>query len=505
MGTPSAEELAQRAFDLELLDERQLQEIWASFGSHNVQADQFLQLLVRRELLTNYQVERLVKGERTGFFFGQYKVLYLVGSGTFARVYRAVHRHSGQVVAVKVLRKRYSENTAQYGQFVREGRLGCSLRHPNIVPIYEVFSRDKTHFLVMEFVEGRNLREFVKIRKRIEPVEATRLMVDIVDGMSYAFENGLTHRDLKMSNVLVSSRGRAKLVDFGLAAADENLADEALADLPNTRTIDYAALERATGARKNDTRSDIYFLGGIYYHMLSGRPPLREVRDRVQRLSKSRFLEVKSIRKAFAGVPDSVALVVNKSMMLDPERRYQSPGNMLSDLRIAIRRIGETSQASPSGGVPGNSQTARTRRKQARNHPPVEPPEKQPSVMVVESNAQMQNVFRDGLKRAGWRVLLTIDPARALERFRHEPQGVADCVVFNAQELGESALEIFNRFAEDTKTNYFPAVLLLDETQHGWKDKALTAEHRIVLSMPITMKQLRATLANLVAPAASRK
>jgi eukaryotic-like serine/threonine-protein kinase len=161
MAYQTAEQVAQRAFDLGLLDERQLQDVWSSFGSHNVPIQDFVQTLVRREYLTNYQVERLVKGDRTGFFFGNYKVLYLVGQGTFARVYRAVHRQTGKIVALKVLRNRFSENRVQANLFVREGRLGCSLRHPNIVPIYEVVSHGKVHFLVMEFIEGRDLRQFV--------------------------------------------------------------------------------------------------------------------------------------------------------------------------------------------------------------------------------------------------------------------------------------------------------------------------------------------------------
>ncbi len=155
MGKPSAENVAQYAFDLGLLDERQLQDVWASLGTRDVRAKELVQLLLRREFLTNYQIERLVKGERSGFFFGDYKVLYLVGTGSFARVYRAVHQQTGQVVAVKVLRNRYSDSPTQYGQFVREGKVGYSLRHPNIVPIYEVVSQGKVHFLVMEFVKIR--------------------------------------------------------------------------------------------------------------------------------------------------------------------------------------------------------------------------------------------------------------------------------------------------------------------------------------------------------------
>ena len=489
MGKPTAEQVAQRALDLGLLDERQLREVWATFGSRNVGVNDFLRLMVRREFMTNYQVERLVKGERSGFFFGDYRVLYLVGAGTFARVYRAVHRETGQVVAVKVLRNRYSENPSQYGQFVREGRDGCNLRHPNIVPIYEVFSEEKTHFLVMEFIEGHNLREFVRIRRKIEPAEAVRLMVDITEGLRHAFENGLTHRDLKMNNVLISSRGQAKLVDFGLAAMDDTLTDDVLASLPNARTIDYAALERVTGVRRDDPRSDIYFLGCIFYHMLTGKPPLSETRDRLLRLSKSRFQEITPIRKLDPHVPDSVAIVVNKLMVLDPNRRYQSPAAVLGDLKIAAGRLAAESLIVGSRPEENNSQSDAAHFSAEGQH----------AVMVVESNTHMQDIFRQGLRRAGYRVLLTSDPDTALSRFRQDATA-ADCVVFNAQELGQSALEMFNQFGEDTKTHFVSALLLLDEDQHDWQKQAHTTDRRVVLPMPVTMKQLRATLATLVAP-----
>ena len=330
MGQLTAEQVGQRAFNLGLLDERQLQEVWASFGSRNVPTADFVQMLVRREFMTNFQVERLVKGERSGFFFGDYKVLYLVGKGSFGRVYRAVHRETGEVVALKVLRKAFSDKPDQANLFIREGRLGCTLRHPNIVPIYDVVSKGRIHFLVMEFVEGGSLREFVKIRKKLDPVEATRLMVGITDGLRYAFARGLAHRDLKMSNVLISSRAEAKIVDFGLASMEETIKDDPLA---NTRTIDYAALERATGVRKDDARSDIYFLGCIYYHLLTGQPPLAETRDPVQRLSKQRFLDVVPVQKIDPSLPTCVVNAVNKAMMLDPEYRFQTPTAMLAELR----------------------------------------------------------------------------------------------------------------------------------------------------------------------------
>jgi len=486
MANLTAEKLAQRAFDLGLLNEQQLREIWGALGVRDVPVDELLQLLLRREYLTNYQIERLVKGDRSGFFFGPYKVLYLVGSGTFARVYRAVHKDNEQVVALKVLRNRFSDNPEQYERFLREGQLGRQLRHPNIVPIYEVCSEGKNHFLVMEFVEGWNLRDFVKIRKRLEAAEATRLMIGITDGLRYAFERGLTHRDLKLSNVLLSSRGVPKLVDFGLAALDEMVSDDAVDDLPNARTIDYAALERVTGVRKDDTRSDIYFLGCMYYHMLSGQAPLPEGRDRVQRLSKWRFQRIRPIRQLVPGVPDPVALVVNKAMSLDPNKRYQTPAEMLADLHIASRRLAEIdAKSQAAGGAQGDG----------RGRVPQQP---ERTVMIVESNTRLQNAFRDGLKRAGYRVLLTIDPMRALKRVQQDGEA-ADCVVFDGQTVGRAALEAFNDMAETGHTFKVRAMLLLDRSQQEWRSEARTAPHRQVVLMPITMKQFRSRLAKLLA------
>ena len=354
------------------------------------------------------------------------------------------------------------------------------------MPIYEVYSQGTTHYLVMEFVEGRNLRDFVKIRKKLEPPEATKLMIDIASGLRYAFEHGLTHRDLKMTNVLVTSMGRAKLVDFGLAAIDEAL-DEILPEVPtNARTIDYAALERATGVRKDDTRSDIYFLGCIYYHMLAGVPPLAETRDRVQRLNKTRFLDVVPLQQLDAGIPHYVALVANKAMMLDVNRRYQTPAAALADLELAARRLA----VEGAGGDMDPRERERLAAMLVR-------PEDQRTVMIVESNVRMQDLLREGLKKAGYRVLVISDPERAISRL-YQDASAAECVLLNAQEIGQAALNVFNQFAEDQRTSETPAVLLLDEPQRAWAAEAKTDERRVVLHMPITMKQLRATLSALL-------
>ncbi len=119
--------------------------------------------------------------------------------------------------------------------------------------------------------------------------------------------------------------------------------------------------------------------------------------------------------------------------------------------------------------------------------------------MVVESDGSVQDVFREGFRRAGYRVLVTADPVRAVNRFRQDAS-VANCVIFNAQQIGQPALEMFNVLGADKETASIPAILLLDEIQQKWKLHAHTARHRIVLVMPVTMKQLRTLVAHLVPP-----
>jgi serine/threonine-protein kinase len=337
----------------------------------------------------------------------------------------------------------------------------------------------------------------VRVREKCEPAEAIRLMCDVCSGLAYAFDHGVTHRDLKLSNVLVSSRGRARLVDFGLASfAAGKLSDEAIAQLPNPRTIDYAALERATGVRKDDKRSDIYFAGSILYHMLSGQAPLRETRDRIQRLSIQRFEEIVPITTLLPDLPTPVAIVVNKAMELNPQRRFQTPAEMLAELQLAERRIsdaaddghplaegaaGEADAGASSGGRPaeGHGKT----------------------VMIVESADAMQELLRDQLKRYGYRLLVIGDTQRACARFQEHH--VADCVIFSACHIGEPALKAFNEFGRYERTKRIPAILLLSEKQNDWRAKAQTSPHRGVLSMPIRMREVRQMLSQTIASAAA--
>jgi eukaryotic-like serine/threonine-protein kinase len=491
MSEMTAEKLSQRLLDFGLVDVDHLDRVWGQLGSRDASVEDLVSLLLRKELLTNFQIERLLKGERTGYFYGPYRVLYMIGTGTFARVYRAVHREKGRVMAVKVLRRRYREEPPQVEQFLREARMGKSLRHPNIVAIYDVATENRAPYMVMEFVEGQNLREMIRVRKKIEPLTATRFLADVAAALHYAGEQGITHRDLKMSNVLISSRGRAKLVDFGLAAAVNRDSEEALADCPNARAIDYASLERGTGVRKDDPRSDIYFAGCLYYHMLSGVPPLTETRDRLQRLNVSRFREVKPIAQREPHLPKPVVAVLNRAMELDPSKRYPTPAALLADTQEVADLLESGKLTAPDeGDTPlSNGELAPaeveaiSRRAEGEGR----------TVLIVESKVEMQNLLREALKKRGYRVLVIGDPRRALARFDADAiDSAADCVLFSTQELSGEALEAFNRFGEAPLTRDIPAILLVDEKQQNIMRRAKLSSHRLMLKMPLKVRQLRA-------------
>ncbi len=491
MAEMSAEQFAQRAFDLNLLDARQLETIWSELGTRDLPATELRSLLVRKELLTNYQVEKLLTGKRAGFFYGDYKVLYLIGAGTFARVYRAVHKETGQVVAVKVLRSRYSDDLTKTDQFLREAKMVMTLRHPNIAPIFDIHTDRFSHYMVMEFVEGQNLRDFVKVRGKLEVVEALRIIADVTSGLDYALKHSITHRDLKLSNVLLASNGRAKLVDFGLAAAGDKVAADISDTTSTPRSIDYAGLERATGVRKDDRRSDIYFTGCMLYHMLSGHAPLVETKDRVQRLSMSRFQDVKPITQLDPNLPPRVVLLVNKAMELSADKRYQTPGEMLSDVKLAAKMISEggdmPSTTEEAAAAPGTAPTAPTEELEGKSH----------TVMLVESNVALQDLLREKLKQLGYRVLVTIDPDRALGRFEDDAS-IAGCIVFGTGELGAAAVEAFNRFASQDTTQRVPAILLVDRKHQRLIKHAKLAEHRVVVAMPLKFKEFRGVLTSLL-------
>lgn len=460
MAAPTPQQFAQAISNFGLADRREVNAAMRDLGTGEHSLDDMVSTMQSRGLVTTLQTEKILRGDRSGYFYGDYKVLYLIGAGTFARVYRA--QKGDTVHAVKVLRKRFRDELKELEQFLREGRMGLKLRHPNIVQITDVVPDQRTPFLVMEFVEGQTLRELTKLRGKLPADLALRLMHEIASGLAYAASLGIAHRDLKLSNVLISSDGKAKLVDFGLAAMTDRANPEKMADCPNARAIDYAALERGTGVRKDDPRSDVYFAGNMLYHMLAGEPALTETRDRLKRLNVSRFQEIVPLHERVPDIPGPANQLVQRALAFDPEKRIQSPAALQAETKRAIEAMETMKEAA---NRPRHFDMASPDTSEFEDE---EAPTNEGDgyvVMLVESKANLQNAVRERLKSRGYRVLIIADPQRALERFEFGEDRPADIVIFGAAELGNKALEAYNEFAAGDSTSEFPSVLLVDRKQ----------------------------------------
>jgi CheY-like chemotaxis protein len=477
MATLDANAVAQLALKVGLVSESQVQDVWMELGQKGGEADPFLKILERKGILMPYQISKLRKGEPDGYFLGGYKVLYKIASGSFGRVYRAEEPMTGRSVAIKVLRKRWSEDDHTIELFEREGRVGLGLRHPNIVETLAVAQDHvtKQYYIVMEFVEGGNLRDILAIRNKLEPAEAMRFIEDAVSGIAYAYSKGVTHRDMKLTNVLISSQGVAKLVDLGLAGIFIRKGLELEAGEKMDRTVDYAGLEKRTAVKSGDVRSDIYFLGCVLYEMLTGRSPLVMTKDPRVRMSPHRFDAVTPMRRDEVTGPPSIFQLVERMMSLEPRLRYQTPSQLLDAVREVRREI--------ESGVPGASFKPAAR-----------------SVFVVEKDQRLQDAMREGFKEKGFRVYVAADPARAVDRFGLQPY---DALVLDAGTTGEDGRFTFESIMRDAERRQLTCagILILSEEQAGWARDV--PEHPKVITMvrPLTLKQLQRKLESLVPPA----
>jgi len=475
MKPATADDFAHLIGELDLAPAAQVHDALREVGG-GADAESLGQALVRRELLTGFQLERLLKGERRGYLYGRAKLLYQIGAGSFARVYRAIHCDTGGILAVKVLRKRYSNDPEKCRAFRHEGEMGQLLRHPNIVAIDDVGEENGASYITMEFVEGQTLRELVKIRGAIDVRTSLDLIRQMAAGLEYAHRRGVTHRDLKASNVLVSSTGEAKLVDFGLAGVDE-LGDRGLGRIDQPRTIDYATLEKLTGMKNDAVRSDIYFLGTVAYLTVAGTSALTETRDRNERANPQRYRNAVPLAACRPDLPADVVDFVSRMMSLDPLERWQSAADVRRKAEsLLARRDGSSTEevvADAGGGQKG-------------------------SLMVVESDEKAQRVLRDFFGKLGYRVLVTENPRRALSRFSSAPLP-ADCLVLSTRTLGAEAVEAFNELSTDPFLAAVPAVLLLGSQQAGYADAARPDHRRLVVRMPVPTEEMGRILGTLVA------
>jgi tRNA A-37 threonylcarbamoyl transferase component Bud32 len=473
MSTLDAAGIAQLAQRLDLVNEEQLMDAWSEVGTRTAPAQSLLRALERKGHLTPWQASKLIKGDTDGYFLGGYRLLYRIAAGSFGRVYRADNPRTGEIVAIKVLRKRWAEDSRKIELFEREGKVGIGLQHPNIVHIHAV-NRDPStgqYFIVMDFVEGGNLRDFLQIRKKLEAPEALRLLEETANGLAYAYGRGLTHRDLKPTNILIAANQTAKLVDFGLAELVGGAREEGT---ENDRTVQYAGLERATNTKPGDPRSDIYFLGCTFFEMVTGRPLLVVSRADRNRLSRDRFELEGLLHRDDPDLPSPIFSLITRMVAFDPLRRFQSYDQLLEAIQQVRAELTGGGRVAPAGDGPK-------------------------TVFVVEHNPKFQDAFREKLKAKGFRVLISINAGQAVTRFRQQP---FHALIVNCATGDRTDLDAFESVMEDAELKRLDCagLLIVSPDQAHWAESIQAYPRAAVIHVDkkVDLKQILRKLGELV-------
>lgn len=276
--TISIQELLKNLTESGLLSDDEISTIHDSVNSRQDirSAESFARELVRQNRLTKLQAAAVLKGKTRNLVFGEYVVLEKVGSGGMGQVFKARHRPTGKLVAVKVLSADAVKNRRLIERFKKEARAVARLKHPNIVRAYEAGKINRIRYLVMEYVEGENMLARVKRKGPLPVDECIRSILEAARGLDYAHQKGVIHRDIKPSNLLRDRlTGRVKVLDMGLARVDEPDEDEVRLTMPGQMlgTARFMSPEQVEDARKADVRSDIYSLGCTLYFLMRSKAP----------------------------------------------------------------------------------------------------------------------------------------------------------------------------------------------------------------------------------------
>ena len=309
--------------------------------------------LIDSGLLTEWQSDKIFEGRHKGFFLGKYKLLDHLGTGGMSTVYLAEHMLMQRRVAIKVLPKNRVDDTSYLARFHIEARAAAALDNRNIVRAYDVDNESNVHYLVMEYINGRDIQVTVKQDGALDYEVAADYVRQAALGLDHAHSAGLIHRDVKPANLLIDTHNVVKVLDLGLAKfSDEGKASLTMAYDENVLgTADYLAPEQALDSHGVDARADIYSLGCSLYFMLTGHPPFPEG-TLPQRIMMHQKKPAPDIRKDRPDAPLDLLKVCAKMMAKKPQQRFQSAYDVAVIMTKWLKIHGHKVEPLPPRSVP---------------------------------------------------------------------------------------------------------------------------------------------------------
>ena len=267
--------------------------------------------------------EGIILGER-------YEIMAKIGTGGMADVYKAQDRKLNRLVAVKVMKAEFREDTAFVAKFQKEAQAAAKLAHPNVVNVYDVGEDRGLYYIVMELVEGITLKNYILKKGKLSVKEATSIAIQVSLGLEAAHNRGIIHRDVKPQNIIISTDGKVKLSDFGIAKAMNS--NTITANVMGS--VHYSSPEQVRGGN-SDAKSDIYSLGITMYEMVTGRVPF-DGDSTVSIAIKHLQEEMVPPSRYTPDLPYSLEQIIFKCTQKNPERRYQNVGDLIDDLKHSL-------------------------------------------------------------------------------------------------------------------------------------------------------------------------
>lgn len=300
--------------------------------------EQLAQLLVERQKLTGYQSRQLMAGNGKSLLQGNYVILDELGQGGMGTVFRARHRSMERVVALKILVPELSQRPNALARFQREMKATSRLEHPNLIVVHDAGESDGTYYLVMEYIEGTDLKTLVDQTGPLPEDRAIFCIAEAARGLEYAHAQGVIHRDVNPSNILLDSSGTTKILDMGIARVQSAEEDQAQLTAIGQilGTLDYMSPEQAVDARKADTRADIYSLGITLWYVLTGQVPYPGD-TMMGRLVAHRTSPIPSLQDACPELSSEVDQVFRRMVAKTPEDRYQTMTDVIVDLERILK------------------------------------------------------------------------------------------------------------------------------------------------------------------------
>jgi len=264
---------------------------------------------------------------------GKYRIERQLGAGGMGTVFLALDTELRRTVALKVLPKERAANPQLVRRFKSEGQAAARLEHENIVKVFEAGELDGHLYIALEYIDGIDVQELVRKRGMLPVRRSVEIVIQVAAALQHAYERGIVHRDIKPSNLLIRKDGVVKLADMGLARAIDETVESSITHAGMTvGTVDYISPEQGSDSKQADTRSDLYSLGCSWFHMLTGEVPYPDG-TAVEKLRAHGTARIPDPRTYNDRIPAAIVAVLQRLMSKKPEARYQTPQDLINDLK----------------------------------------------------------------------------------------------------------------------------------------------------------------------------